>query len=161
MVGDRIIETIAQLLRVQVRSQDLVAKERTEDGHGLHARLGGDEFCFLISDLTDYQQVRPICMRFHAAVRNHDWTGVEPRLAERPVRVDIGVVCLRLGRLADRQLVAPRLAANLVEQADALMYQAKADRQRPVYVRCFELIVGELAEVPGTDDDPATGRAAT
>src|SRR5262245_17813035 len=72
MVGDRIIETIAQLLRVQVRSQDLVAKERTEDGHGLHARLGGDEFCFLISDLTEYQQIHPICRRFHSAVRNHD-----------------------------------------------------------------------------------------
>jgi len=160
MVGDRIIETIAQLLRVQVRSQDLVAKERTEDGHGLHARLGGDEFCFLISDLADFRQIHPICRRFHSAVRTHDWSGIEPRLTERPIRVDIGVVCLRLGSLADRRFVARRLAASLVEHADALMYQAKADRQRPVYVRCLELVDGELSEVTGNDDERAAPDAA-
>src|SRR5439155_708308 len=67
-VGDRIIERVAQILREQVRSDDLLAQEispirrgpaetpaepRSED---LHARLGGDEFCFLVSDLVEYRQ---------------------------------------------------------------------------------------------------------
>src|SRR5258708_33018546 len=48
-VGDRIIERVAQILREQARSDDLIAQERgggprTKD---LHARFGGDEFCFL------------------------------------------------------------------------------------------------------------------
>src|ERR1700756_4131564 len=65
-VGDRIIERVAQLLREQVRSDDVVAQERgnnppfsvsvsasptrlePRDGGGhskeLHARFGGDEF---------------------------------------------------------------------------------------------------------------------
>src|SRR5919197_3902211 len=62
-VGDRIIERVAQLLREQVRSDDLLAQERpagvgdalaTTGGpssQDLHARFGGGEVCFLISDL--------------------------------------------------------------------------------------------------------------
>src|SRR5437667_1369877 len=50
-VGDRIIERVAQILREQVRSDDLLAQERPGIGsphrEDLHARFGGDEFCFL------------------------------------------------------------------------------------------------------------------
>src|SRR5215831_12294000 len=51
-VGDRIIERVAALLREQVRSDDLLARERGTPGQtqDLHARFGGDEFCFLIPD---------------------------------------------------------------------------------------------------------------
>src|SRR6186997_3522431 len=55
-VGDRIIERVAQLLREQVRSDDLIAQERASGGSDLHARFGGDEFCFLIPDLDEYHQ---------------------------------------------------------------------------------------------------------
>src|SRR3982751_2936956 len=44
-VGDRIIERVAQLLREQVRSDDLLAQERGSRAEDLHARFGGDEFC--------------------------------------------------------------------------------------------------------------------
>jgi diguanylate cyclase (GGDEF)-like protein len=156
VVGDGIIEGIALLLREQVRSHDLVAKDRTDDSHGVHARLGGDEFCFLISDLAEYQQIHAITERFHRAVREYDWVSVDPRLATEAIRVDIGVACLRLGRLAERRFISQRLATNLIEKADALMYRAKADRQRPVYVTCLQIQDGELAEIPCDDGRPPT-----
>ena len=40
----------------------------------------------------------PIAERFREAVERYDWTIEDPRLAVQPVRVDVGVVCLRLGR---------------------------------------------------------------
>src|SRR5256886_14408392 len=72
-VGDRIIERVAQLLREQVRSDDLLAQERL--GHAsqerpgprardLHARFGGDEFCFLIPDLAACHQAHAVGERF-------------------------------------------------------------------------------------------------
>src|SRR5262249_59068058 len=52
-VGDRIIERVAQLLREQVRSDDLLAQERHSPGASegpkdLHARVGGDGVWFLL-----------------------------------------------------------------------------------------------------------------
>src|SRR5213594_5105647 len=63
-VGDQIIERVAQLLREQVRSDDLLAQERPgaraldeeRRSKDLHARFGGDEFCFLIPDLAECHQ---------------------------------------------------------------------------------------------------------
>lgn len=156
VVGDGIIEGIAHLLREQVRSHDLVAKEHGDDAHGVHARLGGDEFCFLISDLAEYQQIHAICDRFHRAVRDYNWAAVDPRLATEVIRVDIGVACLRLGRLAERRFISQRLATNLIEKADALMYRAKADHQRPVYVTCVQIAEGELVEIACDDKRPPT-----
>ena len=59
-VGDRIIERVAQLLREQARSDDLIAQERANGAKDLHARFGGDEFCFLIPDLDEYSQAYAI-----------------------------------------------------------------------------------------------------
>ncbi len=155
VVGDAIIESIAHLLREQVRSLDLVAQERDGDErHDVHARLGGDEFCFLISDLAEYQQIHAICDRFHRAVHDCDWATLDPRLADQTIRVDIGVVCLRLGRIAGRRFISQRLALNLIERADALMYKAKADRQVPVYVTCMQVEQGELVEIACDDPRP-------
>jgi GGDEF domain-containing protein len=93
----------------------------------MHARFGGDEFCFLIADLSDIQQVTTICRRFREAVSGYEWAAMDPRLADRPVRVDIGVACLDLGPLADRRYFAPRFAKQLIEWGDTAMYRAKAD----------------------------------
>src|SRR5437660_5851869 len=67
-VGDRIIERVAQLLREQVRSDDLIAQERPDDPvQDPHAGFGGDEFCFLIPDLAEYHQAYAVAERFREA----------------------------------------------------------------------------------------------
>jgi diguanylate cyclase (GGDEF)-like protein len=152
-VGDRIIERVAQLLREQVRSDDLLAQERAEpQGKELHARFGGDEFCFLIPDLAEYRQAYAVGERFREAVESYDWTLEDSRLAVQRVRVDVGVVCLWLGRVADRRFIARRVAADLIQRADKLMYEAKGDRANHIYLVRQRLRDGVLVEV--TDDTP-------
>src|SRR5262249_28338037 len=141
----RIIERVAQLLREQVRSDDLIAQERpgprTQD---LHARLGGDEFCFLVPDLAEYPQAYAVAERFREAVERYDWTVEDRRLAAQPARVGVGVVCLGLGRVAERRFIARRLAAHLIQHADKLMYEAKGERASHIYLTCVKVEDGEL-----------------
>jgi diguanylate cyclase (GGDEF)-like protein len=145
-VGDQIIERVAHLLREQVRSDDLLAQERPGKlSKELHARFGGDEFCFLIPDLDEYAQAYAIAERFREAVERHDWTLEDRRLAVQPVRVDVGVVCLWLGRVADRRFIARRLAAALIQRADKLMYEAKGERASHIYLMRLKVADGELA----------------
>src|SRR5215471_12971569 len=108
-VGDKIIEGVARILADQIRSQDYLAVERGE-GRDLHARFGGDEFCFLIPDLPSCMQATEIAGRFKRAVESHDWSREDRRLTSRPVMVDVGVVCLRLGPVQERRGVARKLA---------------------------------------------------
>jgi diguanylate cyclase (GGDEF)-like protein len=153
-VGDRIIERVAHLLREQVRSDDLIAQERAgPQAQDLHARFGGDEFCFLIPDLAEYRQAYAVGERFREAVERFDWTIEDSRLAVQPVRVDVGVVCLWLGRVADRRFIARRLAADLIQRADKLMYEAKGDRANHIYLVRQRLDNGVLVEV--TDEAPS------
>ena len=153
-IGDRIIERVAQLLREQVRSDDLLAQElgpRTQD---LHARFGGDEFCFLIPDLAECHQAHAVAERFREAVERNDWTQEDHRLAVQPVRVDVGVVCLWIGRVAERRFIARRLAADLIERADKLMYEAKNERANHIYLLRTRIQDGALVDV--LDSDPLT-----
>jgi PleD family two-component response regulator len=147
-VGDRIIERVATILREQVRSDDIIAQElpgpRSED---LHARFGGDEFCFLTPDLAEYQQAHAIGERFREAVERFDWTIEDRRLAAQPVTVDVGVVCLWLGRVAERRFVARRLVAELIQRADRLMYEAKDQRANHIYLERVKIKEGALIEV--------------
>ena len=124
-VGDKIIEGVARILADQIRSQDFLASDREIEGRDLHARFGGDEFCFLIPDLPGAAQAVDIAARFKHAVESYDWSREDRRLASRPVRVDVGVVCLRLGPVTERRGVARKLAAELIQRADKLMYDAK------------------------------------
>jgi diguanylate cyclase (GGDEF)-like protein len=101
--GDRIIERVARILSDQIRSEDFLALERSGEGRDLHARFGGDEFCFLIPDLPGSDEAFEIADRFKEAVEAHDWTRDDRRLSARPVRVDVGVVCLQLGQIAERR----------------------------------------------------------
>jgi diguanylate cyclase (GGDEF)-like protein len=134
-VGDRIIERVATLLREQVRSDDLLAQERLGPRNkDLHARLGGDEFCFFVPDLAECHQAHAVGERFREAVQRFDWTLEDRRLTAQPVRVDVGVVCMWLGRVADRRFIARRLAADLIRRADELMYEAKSERADHIYL---------------------------
>jgi GGDEF domain-containing protein len=156
-VGDQIIERVAHLLREQVRSDDLLAQERPgKRSKDLHARFGGDEFCFLIPDLDEYSQAYAIAERFREAVERHDWTLEDGRLAVQPVRVDVGVVCLSLGRVSDRRFIARRLAAALIQRADKLMYEAKGQRASHIYLVRQRIGNGELVDMSDADwDRPA------
>src|SRR5438093_4482038 len=160
-VGDRIIERVAHLLREQARSDDLIAQERLGGPRSkdLHARLGGDEFCFLIPDLADYNQAHAVGERFREAVERFDWTLEDQRLTAQPVRVDVGVVCLWLGRVSDRRFIARRLASSLIQQADKLMYEAKNERANHIYLVRVRIENGELAII--TDGETGPPRAVS
>jgi diguanylate cyclase (GGDEF)-like protein len=144
-IGDRIIEGVAKILSDQIRSQDFLAVERGE-GRDLHARFGGDEFCFLIPDLPGCGQAVEIAGRFKYAVESHDWSREERRLATRPVNVDVGVVCLRIGPIAERRGVARKLAAELIQRADQLMYDAKGRKSEHVHCTAVRVANGHLVD---------------
>jgi diguanylate cyclase (GGDEF)-like protein len=160
-VGDRIIERVAALLREQVRSDDLLAQERGTNVQDrgprlkdLHARFGGDEFCFMIPDLAGCHEAHAIGERFREAVERFDWTQEDRRLSVQPVRVDVGVVCLWLGRVAQRRFVARRLSADLIQRADKLMYEAKGERANHIHLVRATLENGVVVDM--LDDDPQT-----
>jgi len=151
--GDKIIDRVARLLREQVRSDDLIAQEAVDvrANQDLHARFGGDEFCFLIPDLDDCRAAWVIAERFREAVERYDWTIDDPRLAAKPVRVDVGIVCLMLSDVTERRPMAHQLAQELLERADKLMYEAKnerADHIHPLSVRIENGSLVELEEHP-------------
>ena len=154
-VGDRIIERVAALLREQVRSDDLIALERpVPRSQDLHARFGGDEFCFMIPDLSHCSQAHAIGERFREAVERYDWTFEDRRLTAQPVRVDVGVVCFWLGPVVDRRFIARRLAADLIQRADKLMYEAKGERASHIFLVKTRIEKGGLVE---TADDCSAG----
>ena len=147
-VGDKIIERVARILSDQIRSEDFLALERgSADARDLHARFGGDEFCFLIPDLPGCAEAVEIADRFKHAVEAHDWSRDDRRLAARPVRVDVGVVCLHLGPVAERRGVARKLAADLIQRADQLMYDAKGSQADHVYQAAVDVHNSTLVEV--------------
>jgi len=147
--GDRIIERVARILSDQIRSEDFLALERGSEARDLHARFGGDEFCFLIPDLPGCAEAFDIAERFKGAVEGHDWTRDDRRLASRPVQVDVGIVCLRLGPVAERRGIARKLSADLIHWADQLMYNAKGKKSEHVHPTAVRVQNGELVEIPG------------
>src|SRR5687768_15947497 len=119
-LGDRIIDRVARLLREQIRSDDLIAQE-AHDARGsqeLHARFGGDEFCFLIPELDNPEDAWVIAERFREAVECFDWSSEDARLVEKPVKGDVGVVCLRLGANGSRGPVGWQRAPRPLASAD-------------------------------------------
>lgn len=158
--GDRIIERVACILSDQIRSEDFLALERGE-ARDLHARFGGDEFCFLIPDLPGCDEAADIANRFKAAVEKHEWSRDDRRLIARPVRVDVGIVCLRLGPVAERRGVARKLAAELIQRADKLMYDAKSEQSEHVHSAAVRVAEGELVDVSGEFARARERKAAT
>ena len=158
--GDRIIERVASILKDPIRSEDFLALERGGEARDLHARFGGDEFCFLIPDLPGCSEASDIAGRFKQAVEGYDWARDDRRLANRPVRVDVGVVCLQLGPVAERRGVARKLASELIQRADTLMYDAKGRRSEHVHSTAVRVEHGELSEIPGAFEKVVDERRA-
>ena len=154
-LGYRIIDRVARLLREQVRGEDLIAQELAEPrtAHELHARFGGDEFCFLIPDLDEYSAAWVIAERFREAVQRYDWIAEDPRLIDKPVNVDVGVVCLALGPVGERRPIARKLAHDLLARADKLMYEAKSEGASQIHPLRVHVVDGELVEL-AADEHP-------
>jgi diguanylate cyclase (GGDEF)-like protein len=146
-VGDLIIERVARILSDQIRSDDFLAVERATEASDLHARLGGDEFCFLIPQLPGCVQAKEIAERFRQSVEAHAWRSEDERLADNPVKVDVGVVCLRLGPVGERRGVARQLAAELIQRGDTLMYEAKTRQSGRVHATAVAVENGALVDI--------------
>jgi diguanylate cyclase (GGDEF)-like protein len=152
VLGDRIIERVAQVLREQVRSDDLLARKRQgPPPQDLHARFGGDEFCFLVPDVANCQQAYAVAERFRESVTRYDWTIEDARLQRHPVRVDVGLICLALGPVANRRIIARRVAAELITRADILMYEAKSEPAGRIHMRRVRIDHGVLTELADTE----------
>ena len=61
----------------------------------------------------------------------------------------MGIVCLRLGPVAERRGVARKLAAELIQRADKLMYDAKGKHSEQVHTDAVRVAEGALVEMPG------------
>lgn len=107
-VGDAVLTATADLFRARVRGGDLIA------------RLGGEEFLIVFAQASA-DWAHEACERLRVAVQSHDWAQVSPGLA---VTVSIGL-CVRN---------APIEAAQLMEQADAALYEAKRSGRNRVVV---------------------------
>ena len=163
LVGARIIERVARILAEQIRSDDLLTGEcRTPDYLGepdRYARFGGDECCFLIPDVFSFNEACGIAQRFKSVVERHDWAAEHEALAERPVFVDVGMVCVQLGPLPERQSHAGQFAAELVQRADQLTHAARNEGAPTVRALALRVHRGELIELFGWEsaaraDDP-------
>lgn len=148
-IGDLIIQRVAEILQKQVRSDDLLAQDmkRGYRSPDLHARFGGDEFCFMIPDLNHFSEAWMIAERFREAVERHDWSTDDTRLVVQPPRVDVGIVCLLLGKVAARRQIAKKLAEQLITRADQLMYDAKGAGANHVFPLRVRIKEGQLVEL--------------
>jgi PleD family two-component response regulator len=101
-----------------------------------------------------------IAERFREAVERFDWSSEDAQLVEKPVKVDVGVVCLRLGTVGARRHIARQLAHDLLARADKLMYEAKGERATQVSSLRVRIDEGSLVEVSSEEYHPLDGVAA-
>jgi hypothetical protein len=63
--------------------------------------------------------------------------------------------------VADRRFIARRLAADLIQRADKLMYEAKGQRASHIYLLRAEIKDGQLVDRIGDDTEPASDNTAS
>lgn len=104
-VGDEVLRQLAQILRYNTRSADLLA------------RVGGEEFMMALVGIP-LTQAQDICERLRVAIASHAWQDLAPDLA----------VTVSLGLTGGEAPSEPKL---LVDRADHALYAAKrAGRNR-------------------------------
>lgn len=102
-VGDRVLATLATLLRAATRVRDLLV------------RLGGEEFVVVLPH-TALASATDVCERLRQRVAGHDWSAVAPEL----------MVTLSIGLVQASGEPGERADGSLLERADQAMYRAKA-----------------------------------
>jgi diguanylate cyclase (GGDEF)-like protein len=107
LVGDRVLETVARILREHLRGTDLVA------------RTGGEEFLIVLPDAAP-ERAAEACERIRVHIQGHDWTALAPGLS---VSVSVG---LASAPAYDERALSAR--------ADIALYQAKARGRNRVEV---------------------------
>jgi len=112
--GDRMLCQIAERLVSEVRLSDYVGRSHPDDSARPISRLGGDEFTILLSEISDSQDMAEVAQRVLQAFS-------EPFLVEGHslfMTASIGIATYPLDG---------EDAETLLRNADAAMYQAKAN----------------------------------
>lgn len=107
-VGDQVLQTVAEILRSQVRDADVIA------------RYGGEEFTVVIPD-SETDAARAVCERIRASVEEETFQGEE--VMPGGLTVSLGVASFPTH--ADS-------AEELVEAADEALYEAKEQGRNQV-----------------------------
>jgi len=103
-VGDRVLQSLAALLRAHLRQGDLPA------------RMAGDEFVIVFGD-ADLQSARMACERLRGAVRQFAWHGLAPGVE---VDISVGVA----------EATSQDTMETLLARADEDMYRMKSRSAR-------------------------------
>ena len=101
IAGDRVLSSVARILRTQFRPDDLLV------------RYGGDEFAVLLPGV-DLQQALIIAERVRVAVCGETGDGSDS-LIQIPIKISMGVAELEQGATMDK----------LIRNADEALYRAK------------------------------------
>ena len=101
IAGDRVLLSVARILRAQFRPDDLLV------------RYGGDEFAVLLPGV-DLQQALTIAERVRVSVCGETGDGSDS-LIQIPIKISMGVAELQQGATIDK----------LIRDADAALYRAK------------------------------------
>ncbi len=109
-IGDQVLARIADLLRANTRSTDMLV------------RLGGEEFLIVFTD-TALALAQEVSERLREQVQSHDWSTIAPDLG---VTLSIGLTT-----------APPYDLAALSQSADQALYQAKSGGRNRVLV-CTE-----------------------
>ncbi len=99
MVGDDVLRVMANILRAQCRSIDIIA------------RYGGEEFLLLFPE-TSRQNAAAVCEKIRLQVESYEWDRLEPGLK---VTISFGVAAAPPGYGVD----------TLIAAADEKLYEAK------------------------------------
>lgn len=126
LFGDRILEGVASAMKDRVRSVDALG------------RYGGEEFLLVLPD-TDVDGARKLAEELRQAVSDLRFE-VPDGSGTIGVTMSIGIASAK-----PRYQDAGRLAADLLGQADAAVYQAKTGGRNRMVIRA------ELAEQEATD----------
>ena len=113
--GDQILRTFADLIRANIRSNDLAA------------RMGGEEFCIVMPDSSPKASAR-VADRIRAEIET---TVVET--ANGPLRATVSAgIAVRSGE--------PETLRSLLNRADTALYEAKASGRNRVQISGFSLV---------------------